>query len=189
MLESRVVPAPVGCWYLCVVTVQIERLTLPPGDADLRALADLLIDAIEAGAAVSFLAPLSVEAAVAWWQQLFSGAHARTVVLIAREASGIVGTVQLQPAWAPNQPFRADVVKLLVHRCAQRRGIGSQLMHAIEAAAAADGFTLLTLDAKAGGVAESLYRELGWTRVGTIPRYALDPDGTPHDAVFFYREL
>lgn len=171
------------------MTIQIERLIIPVGDADLRALAELLIEAVDAGAAVSFLAPLSVETAAAWWQQLFSGALARTVILVARDESGIVGTVQLQPAWAPNQPFRADVVKMLVHRRAQRRGIGMQLMHAIERAAAADGFTLLTLDAKAGGAAESLYTSLGWTRVGTIPRYALDPDGTPHDAVFFYREL
>ena len=187
--EPSVVPASVGRWYLCVVTVLIERLTLPAGDADVRALAELLIDAVDAGAAVSFLAPLSVEAATAWWQQLFSAAHARAVSLVARDESGIIGTVQLQPAWAPNQPFRADVVKMLVHRSARRRGIGKQLMHAIEMAAAADGFTLLTLDVKAGGAAESLYVGLGWTRVGMIPRYALDSNGTPHDAVFFYREL
>lgn len=38
--------------------------------------------------------------------------------------------------------------------------------------------------------AERLYRRLGWTTVGTIPRFALDPDGvTPHDAVVFYKEL
>ena len=63
-------------------------------------------------------------------------------------------------------------------------------MEAVEEAAREAGFTLLTLDAKAGGAAEALYRRLGFTAVGAIPGYAFDPDGkTPHDAVFFYKRL
>jgi len=172
-----------------VVTAEIERLTHPVSAADLKALAELLIDAVDAGAAVSFRAPLSFEKAIAWWRRTLAEGHERAVVLVARDDSGIVGTVQLQPAWAPNQPHRADVVKLLVHRRSYRRGLGRRLMQAIEDAAARGGFTLLTLDAKAGGAAESLYHALGWTRVGAIPNYALDPDGTAHVAVFFYRDL
>lgn len=169
--------------------IQIERISFSPSDTELNSLALLLVDAVDAGAAVSFLAPLSVDDATAWWRELVAGAHQRAVILVARDDAGVVGTVQLQPAWAPNQPHRAEVVKLLVHRRAHRRGVGKALMQAIEAAAANDGFTLLTLDARAGGAAESLYTGLGWSRVGVIPRYALDPDGTPHDAVFFFREL
>jgi len=171
------------------VTAAIERLNHPASDADLRALAELLIDAVDAGAAVSFRAPLSLDMATDWWRRTLADAHARAVVLVARDDAGIVGTVQSQPAWAPNQPHRADVVKLLVHRRSYRQGLGRRLMQAIEDAAGRDGFTLLTLDAKAGGAAESLYHALGWTRVGAIPNYALDPDGTAHDAVFFYRDL
>ena len=78
---------------------------------------------------------------------------------------------------------------MLVHRRSRRAGLGTQLMQAVEDAARRNEFTLLTLDAKTGGSAERLYRRLGWTSVGIIPRYALDPDGTPHDAVFFYKEL
>ena len=63
-------------------------------------------------------------------------------------------------------------------------------MHEIEDAARHVGFTLLTLDAKRGAAAEHLYRRLGWTAVGAIPAYAVDPDGiTPHDAVIFYKQL
>jgi acetyltransferase len=167
----------------------VEQLILPASESDVRALALLLIDAVESGAAVSFVAPLSLDRAEAWWRSTLSGSHARAVFLVARDAGEIVGTVQLHPAWAPNQPHRADIVKLLVHRESQRTGLGAELMRAIEDAARRNGFSLLTLDAKRGGAAEHLYRSMNWTPLGVIPRYAVDPDGTPHDAVFFYKEL
>jgi GNAT superfamily N-acetyltransferase len=168
----------------------IERLTWPVRDADLRVLASLLVDVVESGAAVSFLAPLTLERAEAWWRRTIAASDARAIFLVARDADGIVGTVQLHPAWAPNQPHRAEIVKLLVHGRSRRTGLGTRLMHAMEDAARRGGFSLLTLDAKQGGAAEQLYRHLGWTLAGTIPRYALDPDGTtPHDAVIFYKEL
>ena len=167
-----------------------ERLILPAGDADLRALALLLVDAVASGAAVSFLAPLTLERAEEWWRKTTTASHSRAIFLVARDAEGIAGTVQLHPAWAPNQPYRAEIAKLLVHRRCRHTGLGIQLMQAIEAAARQSGFHLLTLDAKRGEAAEHLYRRMGWTLAGTIPRYALDPDGeTPHDAVIFYKEL
>ena len=167
----------------------IERLTVPVSAPDIRELANLLIDAVESGAAVSFLAPLTVEAAEAWWRHTLSGARSGAIFLVARDINGIAGTVQLHAAWAPNQRHRAEIAKLLVHRRSRRTGLGTQLMHAIEDAARRAGFSLLTLDAKRGGAAEQLYRHLGWTFAGAIPRYALDPDGTPHDAVIFYKPL
>lgn len=167
----------------------IERLIPPGGDADLRALARLLVDAVESGAAVSFLAPLTLEQAEDWWRRAISASRAGAVVLVARDAGEIVGTVQLHPAWEPNQPHRAEITKLLVHRQARRAGLGTLLMRAIEDAARRAGFGLLTLDAQRGEVADHLYRKSGWIPAGTIPGYALDPDGTPHDAVIFYKEL
>ena len=167
----------------------IERLVMPASASDLRALAALLVDAVEAGAAVSFLAPLTLERAEDWWRRTMSAADSRAIFLVARDVDGIVGTVQLHPAWAPNQPHRAEIVKLLVHRRRRRAGLGIRLMHAVEDAARHGRFTLLTLDAKRGEAAEHLYRRIGWTAAGTIPGYALDPDGTPHDAVIFYKNL
>ena len=167
----------------------IERLILPVSDSDLRALAELLVDAVESGAAVSFCAPLTLERAEEWWRTTIAASPSGAIFLAARDAEGIVGTVQLHPAWAPNQPHRAEIAKLLVHRRSRRTGLGTRLMHAIEDAARRAGFRLLTLDAKRGAAADHLYRHLGWIPAGTIPRYALDPDGTPHDAVIFYKEL
>jgi len=167
----------------------IERLTPPASEADLGSLADLLVDAVESGAAVSFLT-LTPSQAADWWRRLLAAPASGAIILVARDAEGIVGSVQLHPAWAPNQPHHAEVVKLIVHRRGRRRGIGKGLMLALEREAANAGFRLLTLDSKRGDAGERLYRALGWTVVGTIPRYALDPDGaTPHDAVIFYKEL
>lgn len=158
-------------------------------DSDLKALALLLVDAVESGAAVSFLATLTEAQAEEWWRKTISAAQPKSIFLVARHAGEIIGSVQLHPAWAPNQPQRAEIAKLLVHRRARGRGLGKQLMKTIEAEARNAGFRLLTLDAKRGAAAETLYRKTGWRAVGTIPAYALDPDGTPHDAVIFYKEL
>jgi GNAT superfamily N-acetyltransferase len=168
----------------------IERLRLPVSDADLRGLAQLLVDTVESGSAVSFLAPLSVERAEEWWRTTIATASPRAIFLVARDGEGIVGTVQLHPAWAPNQPHRADIAKLIVHRRRRGTGLGTQLMQVLEDEARRVGFTLLTLDTKRGDAAERLYWRLGWIAVGTIPRYGIDPDGTAlHDTVIFYKEL
>jgi len=168
---------------------RIERLTPPVSDADLRGLAELLVDAVSSGAAVSFLPPLTLEQAEAWWRKTTETAEPKSVFLLARDAVGIVGSVQLHPSWAPNQPHRGDIAKLVVHRRSRRTGLGSQLMHAIEGEARQAGFTLLTLDTKEGDGAEQLYRRGGWIEVGVIPRYALNPDGTMHATVVFYKDL
>src|SRR5947199_9734712 len=96
-------------------THTIERLILPVGDSDLRGLARLLVDAVESGAAVSFLAPLTVERAEDWWRRTLSASRSGAIFLVARDVEGIVGAVQLHPACAPNQPHRAEIAKVLVH--------------------------------------------------------------------------
>jgi ribosomal protein S18 acetylase RimI-like enzyme len=167
----------------------IERLATPVSEADLRSLALLLVDAVESGAAVSFLTVTEAQA-LDWWRKQFGAPASGTIVLVARDDQGIVASVQLHPSWAPNQPHRADVAKLIVHRRARRRGLGAEMMAAVEREAANAGYRLLVLDSKRGDAGERLYRRLGWNVVGTIPRYALDTDGrTPHDTVVFYKEL
>lgn len=171
--------------------MKIEHLTEPVSDDDVIDLARLLVDAVESGAAVSFLAPFNESDAVRWWQErLRINRHQHGATLVARASGRIVGCVLLQPAWAPNQPHRAEVEKLLVLRQMQRRGIGDALVQAVEEFAGAAGFSLLTLDARAGGDAERLYQRRGWNRVGVIPDFALNPDGKQlHDAVLYYKHL
>jgi GNAT superfamily N-acetyltransferase len=167
----------------------IEAIRLPPGSDDLDELAALLVDAVESGASVSFMSPFSERDAREWWRTTLEQARPRAVVLVARDERGIAGSVSMHPAWPPNQPHRADITKLLVHRRARRRGIGRALMAAIEEHARAAGFTLLTLDTVRGDAGEQLYTNAGWQRVGVIPDYALYPDGRPCDTVVFYKKL
>jgi len=172
--------------------VRIERLEGAVNEGDVRGLAGVLVDAVESGAAVSFVQPLELEKASAWWRETLQGTgRGDRVVFVAREVGGeIVGTVQYVRAWAPNQPHRAEIVKLMVRRGSRSVGVGEGLMRMAEADARAAGVRLLTLDAKRGAGAERLYQRLGWTQVGVIPRFALDPDGKAlHDTVIYYKEI
>lgn len=167
----------------------IEELLRPARAADVDELAQLLVDAVDSGAAVSFLPPLALDAAARWWRTLLDAAPAGSVFLVERDAGRIVGTVHYQPSSAPNQPHRAEVSKLLVHRDARRTGVGARLMSELETRARARGLTLLTLDTKRNDAAERLYTRLGWSVAGIIPEYAQNPDGTFHDTVVFYKRL
>lgn len=156
----------------------------------LEQLTDVLIDCVEGGASVSFLWPLSRERAQAFWRGVAAGvASGVRAVLVAEDAMGICGTVQLGFDLPENQPHRADLAKMLVHRRARRRGVGAALLRAAEDEARARGKTLLVLDAVTGGDAERLYARQGWRRVGSIPGYALMPDGAPCSTTYFYRDL
>lgn len=161
-----------------------------PTDADISQLADLLVDVVNGGGAVSFLAPLAIETAADWWRKTFRDLHERSRVFVARDSAGICGTVQLQSAWQPNQPQRADVAKLMVHPRCRGVGLAVRLMAELEQTATLLGFRLLILDTRAGSSAERLYRRLGWICAGSIPDFALDPDGRAwHDDVIFYKRI
>ena len=159
-------------------------------DAQIEALADLLIDCVEGGASVSFMLPLTRDRALAFWRHIAQGvARGERALLVAEDAQGICGTVQLILDLPENQPHRADLAKMLVLRRVRRQGLGAALMRAAEAMALDCGRTLLVLDAVTGGDAERLYAALGWQRVGVIPGYALMPDGDPCSTTYFYRDL
>jgi GNAT superfamily N-acetyltransferase len=171
-------------------TFRIRRAAPDPAIAD--ALADVLLDCVEGGASVGFLHPLPRAKALAFWQNaLASAARGERIVLVAEdvETNTIVGTVQVVLAMPDNQPHRADVAKMQVHRRARRRGLGEALMRAAEAAAREAGKTLLVLDTVTGSDAERLYARLGWERCGEIPGYALWPKGGLCGTTVLYRVL
>jgi len=158
-------------------------------DAQIEGLAEVLIDCVEGGASVSFMHPLSRERAVAFWRRVAEGvATGARALMIAEDEQGVCGTVQLVLDQPENQPHRADLSKMLVHRRARRRGIGAALMQAAETAARDCGKTLLVLDT-ASDDAERLYERQGWVRVGVIPGYALLPRGGLCPTTVYYRNL
>ncbi|MBX9590286.1 MAG: GNAT family N-acetyltransferase [Hyphomonadaceae bacterium] len=167
---------------------QIRRLAAL-AEPDIEQLAGVLIDCVEGGASVSFMHPLNPATARQFWRGLAGDVTAgRRVLLAASDATGIVGTVQVVLAQPENQPHRADIAKMLVHRHARRRGIGAALVRAAEDSARLAGKTLLVLDT-ASGDAERLYARLGWQRAGTVPGYALWPHGGLCSTTFYYRQL
>jgi GNAT superfamily N-acetyltransferase len=111
-------------------------------------------------------------------------------VFVAQEPQGcIVGTAQLVWAQPENQPHRADVAKMLVHRRARRAGVGAALLEAAERAALQQGRTLLVLDTVTGSDGYRLYARTGWQRCGEIPGYALWPDGRPCATTVYFKSL
>lgn len=160
------------------------------GDREISGLSDVLIDCVEGGASVSFMLPMSRAKAEAFWRNAAASvARGERVVLAAEDAVGtIVGTVQVIWAQPENQPHRADLAKMLVHRRARRRGIGAALLSAGEHSALSAGKTVLVLDT-ASADAERLYTRQGWQRCGEIPNYALMPDGAPCSTIVFFKLL
>jgi len=159
-------------------------------DAQINGLADVLIDCVEGGASVSFMHPLTSARAIAFWRRVARAVElGERALLVAEDAQGVCGTVQLVLDLPENQPHRADVSKMLVHRRARRQGLATELMRAAEVTALECGKTLLVLDTVTGGDAERVYERLGWHRVGVIPGYALFPKGGFCSTTVFYRLL
>ena len=171
--------------------VAVRRVDAHEAAACTDGLADVLIDCVEGGASVSFMLPLSRDKACAFWRSVADGvAREERVLLVAQTPDGeIVGTVQLITALPENQPHRADVAKMLVHRKARRRGVAQKLMAALDAEARKEGRTVLVLDTVTGGDAERLYERAGWRRVGVVPKFALMPNGDYCATTFFYKHL
>jgi GNAT superfamily N-acetyltransferase len=170
--------------------VRVRCLDADEASASTEALADVLIDCVEGGASVSFMSPLSRETAIGFWRGVADGvARNERVLFVAEDGGRIVGTVQLIVAQPENQPHRADVAKMLVHRAVRRRGIAQRLMAAVDGAARDAGKSVLVLDTVTGGAAEQLYRRAGWQRAGVVPKYALMPDGAFCDTTIYYKHL
>jgi len=170
--------------------IEIRRLGVTEMNAQLDGLAAVLVDCVEGGASVGYMAPFSHEEARHVYEAYAEDVeHGRRLLLAAFAEGELVGTVQVVFAPHPNQPHRADIARMLVHRSARRRGIAQLLMERAESEARAEGKTLLVLDTVTGDDAERLYARLGWTRVGMIPGYALYPDGRLCDTTVFWKAL
>ena len=161
--------------------IQIRQITAPT-PTELTQLANLLIDCVAGGASVSFMHPMTMSKAAD------AAAAGGRIVLVAEDAGGIVGTVQIVLDQPENQPHRGDISKMLVHRRARKAGIGAALMTAAEAAARDTGKTLLVLDTASSDAAR-LYERAGWTLAGVIPDYALLPHGGLCETAIYYRRL
>jgi GNAT superfamily N-acetyltransferase len=177
--------------------IEIAALDADGYVAAIPGLASLLVDAVEGGASVNFVAGVTEDEASAWWRaRMADVADGTTTVFVATSPSGnapdsgeIVGSTLLIRSRNPNAPHRAEIGKVIVHRSSRRRGVGHALMDAAEGRARADGRWLLILDTQAGSAADALYRSMGWQELGTMPNHAYRADGVLAPTTWFWKDL
>jgi len=169
---------------------RLRELSVAEVEAELPALSALLLDAVDGGASVGFLPPLSIGGVSRYWKEVVEAIGGGSRILIAAFIEGeLVGSVQVDLATRANGLHRAEVIKLMVHRKARRQGIGRSLMAEAERLAREAGRSLLILDTRQGDPSERLYVSLGYREAGVIPRYARSASGELHSTVLMYREL
>lgn len=172
------------------MTEGLHLQTVARGDMSaLPQLTALLLDAVERGASLGFLAALDEAEAGAYWQAVLARLGPSHRLWLLSQGGHLLGTAQLALCEKPNGRHRAEVQKLMVHSSARGRGLATVLMQALERAARLDGCSLLVLDTEAGSHAETIYRHLGWLKAGEIPRYAASPDGQLAATALYYRLL
>jgi ribosomal protein S18 acetylase RimI-like enzyme len=168
--------------------IEIKELHASP---DIRAiLSEILIEAVANGGSVSFMHPLSPEAAGAFWDgALSAAARQERIVLGAWDGEVLAATVTLLLDCPPNQPHRAEIAKLMTRVSHRGRGFAAALMRAAEALAMARGRTLLVLDTATEGGASGLYEGLGFKLAGEIPDYALKPHGSLTGTLIYWKRI
>ncbi len=167
------------------------RITpLDLAEDNISALATLLSRTVAAGGSVHFMDPTPPQEARAYWADALT--HAQTggrVVLGAFLGEQMTGTVTLFLDTPPNQPFRAEIWKLMVDPAWRGLGHARALMTAAETLARDAGRTLLNLDTAVEGGASELYESLGWVRAGVIPDFAYKPQGGLVGTAIYYKRL
>jgi GNAT superfamily N-acetyltransferase len=170
--------------------VEIRVLDAMEAESAVGRLGAILRACVDAGASLGHAAPMGDAAARAWWRERAARvARGERRIAVAWLDGRIVGCVMLDLAMPATQGHRAEVKKLLVLPEARGQGIARALMRAAEAEAARLGRRLLTLDARTGGEAERLYLGLGWLLAGSVPDFAVGPDGVPHGMSLLYKSV
>jgi GNAT superfamily N-acetyltransferase len=168
----------------------IIRLDTAAAKARLAELTAILLDCVRGGASVSFMEGMTKAEADAFWRRVIKGVATGGRILLAAEHNGrLVGTVQAVASGIPNQPHRADLSKMLVHRSARGHGVGAQLLKAAEDASRQAGWWLMVLDTVVDSSGDRLYARAGWKPVGVVPNFALWPDGRLCATRYFFKDL
>lgn len=166
----------------------MTRLTTEP--RIITSLADLLIETVANGGSVSFMHPLSVEMATAFWESSLAAADCgKRVILGMFNESLLIGTVTLLLDCPPNQPHRAEIAKLMTRTSHRRQGVARALMQEAERLAIDCNRTLLTLDTAEEDGAAGLYEELGFQKAGVIPNFALKPRGGLTGTIIYWKRI
>ena len=168
--------------------IKIKALTpSPPIHA---MLSELLVETVANGGSVSFMHPLSQEAAEAFWRDSLAAAgRDERIVLGAFDGERLIGTVTLLLSLPPNQPHRAEIAKMMTRVSHRHRGIATALLREAERLAIAHGRWLLVLDTAEDEGAAGLYERVGFKLTGVIPDYAFKPHGGLTGTLIYWKRL
>ena len=154
------------------------------------ALSEMLVETVAHGGSVSFLHPLPLDAAEAFWRDSLGAAdRGERIVLGAFDGAQLIGTVTLLLNLPPNQPHRAEIAKMMTRLSHRHRGVATALLHAAERIALERGRWLLVLDTAEDEGASGLYERLGFQLTGLIPDYALKPHGGLTGTLIYWKRL
>ncbi|PMU19360.1 MULTISPECIES: N-acetyltransferase [unclassified Pseudomonas] len=153
-------------------------------------LIELLLDAVKHGASVGFMADFDEAQASAYLNGVQASLTDGSLLLwVVVRDEHVIASVQLALCMKANGLNRAEVQKLLVHSEARRRGLGQQLMSALELSARQYKRGLLYLDTEAGSGAEAFYQSLRYTKIGELPNYCQSPDGRYTPTAIYFKTL
>jgi len=153
-------------------------------------LRDLLVDVVDHGGAVHFMAPLAPAEAEEFWDgALASMTRGERLMFAAFDGELLVGTVTIILKSPPNAPHRAEIAKMMTMSSHRRRGIARALLRHAEREGLKHGKTLLTLDTAAEGGSSALYASEGFTLMGGMPDHAYWPHGGLCGTHFYYKHL
>ena len=168
----------------------IEIKALSPSPEIRAMLSEILIETVANGGSVSFMHPLSPEAAEAFWSNSLSAAgRGERIILGAFDGESLIGTVTLLLDLPPNQPHRAEIAKMMTRVSHRHRGIATALLREAERIAIAHRRWLLVLDTAEDEGAAGLYERMGFKLTGVIPDYALKPHGGLTGTLIYWKRL
>ena len=168
--------------------IRIAPLNASPDTV--AALGEILVETVAHGGSVSFMHPMPLHAAEAFWRDsLGAAARGERIVLGAFDGERLIGTVALLLNLPPNQPHRAEIAKMMTRLSHRHRGVATALLREAERLALERGRWLLVLDTAEDEGAAGLYERLGFRLTGVIPDYALKPHGGLTGTLMYWKRL
>ena len=168
--------------------IEIGALSASPKIREM--LSALLIETVANGGSVSFMHPLDLATATAFWDEALAAAgRGERIVLGAWDGEVLAGTVTLLLNCPPNQPHRAEIAKMMTRVGHRGKGVATALMRVAENLAVERSRTLLVLDTAVEDGAAALYEKLGFVLAGTIPDYALKPHGGLTGTMVYWKRI
>jgi acetyltransferase len=125
-----------------------------------------------------------------WYREVVASLDdAARILVVGEEGDEIVAMAQLVFSGATNADHRAEVQRVGVASRMRGRGIGRELMEALEKVALESRLSLLWLTTHDGTEACAFYEAIGYTKLGVMPDYSRRPDGTLWPGAFYFKVL